>query len=376
MKIRCIPTLLALLATSAVAAASDDDDDARRRFRRAVPGGVYAMTNAFDGNEVVAYRRGLDGKLSLLGSFPTGGDGAAFDGGEGLDPLISAYSMLASDDGRFLLVVNAGSNSITAFRINPDASLTRTDVAWTGGVGPNSIAYSDGLVYVSNIDADGEFSGEPDQEGSLPGFRSTRLLGNRPSAVQFSPDGEFLLVSSINAGSAALASGSNDEVVVYRVRRNGRLSAEPVGAATSTELFNSERRNLPSAIGFEIVERGESQFLVVTEAREFQFDDSPPAFPALQTGSASSWRLEEDGSLTPVSLDVLAGTRLFDGERTVCWIEFSADGTIGVFEVGATGLTNIQEVSDLPEVNTQGIVAVDFGPRRRGGDDDDEEDDD
>ena len=148
-----------------------------------------------------------------------------------------------------------------------------------------------GLVYVSNITRQ-EFlaQGEPAQQGSLIGFRlmddgslepvanSIRDLGNRPSAVQFSPDGNFLVAASINAGAAALASGSEDEIVVYQVNADGTLGAGPTGAATSTLRGNVENRNLPSAIGFQIV--GDN-YVVVTEAREFQADGAPPAFLSL-----------------------------------------------------------------------------------------------
>ncbi len=400
-------------------------------------GAVYAMSNDFDRNTVLAYGRADDGTITPIGEFATGGEGAAFDGGEGLDPLISAHALLLTDDNEFLLAVNAGSQTLNAFKVEEDFTLTVTDQARVFGVGVNSIAYSDGLVYVSIIDADGVFDGEPDQEGALLGFEltergrlvrvegSARLLGNRPSAVRFSPDGEFLVVSSINAGSNALASGSVDEIVSYRVQRNGRLIPIPTGRATSTLPNNREGRNLPSAIGFDIVSDDGGQYVVVTEAREFSPEGNPPAFPALQTGSVSTWRLNENGTFAPVSLDVLAGNDFFDGELTTCWIEFSADGNafwvsnalpaslssyafdngeislinvaeargaaaqaddpfgttdgwidldssadgryvyqlfglsgvIGVYAVDGTGLTLIQEVSNLPEANTQGIVA-------------------
>lgn len=421
----------------------------KRRFQRGsirteFAGGVYAMSNKFDRNTVVAYGRNNDGTLSLIGEFATGGSGAAFDGGEGLDPLISAYSVILTKDRRHLLVVNAGSNSISVFRVRRDFSLRLTDVRKVYGVGPNSVAYHNGTLYVSSIDADGEFTGEPDQEGALTGFRllrngklvpirnSVRVLGNRPSAVQFSPDGKFLVVSSINAGSSALASGSDDAIVVYGVNRNGTLSRKEIDGATSTQRDNAQGRNLPSAIGFEIVEDKGKRFVVVTEAREFQPDGTPPAFPNLQTGSVSTWELGDDGQLTPVVLDALAGSSFTDGERTACWIEFSRDGNtfwvanaldasissysfkegkielinqveisgqepdnsspqqafatsdgwidmwrsddgkylyqlfgltgeIGVFKIGdessTSALTEIQRVQDLPEINTQGIVA-------------------
>jgi len=263
-----------------------------------------------------------------------------FYGGEGLDPLISANSVIITEDREHILAVNAGSNTVSVFKINPDFSLRLTDIERVYGVGPNSIAYSNGLVYVSTIDADGQFAGEPDQEGALTGFRlsdsgrltpirrSVRLLDNRPSALQFSPDGRFVVASSINAGSIALASGSEDEIVVYEVNRDGSLSRDPVSAATSTLRGNAENRNLPSAIGFDIVQDNAKQYIVVTEAREFQADGTPPAFPALQTGSVSTWELGRFGDLTPISQDVMAGTSQFDGEITTCWIEFSHDESL------------------------------------------------
>lgn len=340
-------------------------------------GAVYAMSNDFNRNTIVAYGRNADGTLELIGNFRTGGRGAAFDGGEGLDPLISAYSLLLTENRRHLLVVNAGSDSVTVFRIRSDFSLVRTDRKRVRGVGPNSIAYHDGRVYVSTIDADGEFSGEPDQEGALTGFtlsprgklrpirRSVRLLENRPSAIQFSPNGKFLVVASINAGSAGLASNSNDEIVVYGVGRNGQLSAKPLDGTSSTVPGNSQGRNLPSAIGFEIVKDAGKRFVVVTEAREFQPDGAPPAFPNLQTGSVSTWELRDDGTFDPVNLDVIAGNSVSDGQRTACWVEFSRDqSTFWVsnalestlssysFDQGQISLIEAVEIAGTPPDNT------------------------
>lgn len=306
-------------------------------------GAVYAMSNKIEGNSVVAYGRKSDGTLDFIGEFNTGGFGSTdFDGGEGLDPLISQYSVLLTDDRRFLFAVNVGSSSVSLFQVRDNLSLRLVDVAKVRGVGPNSLAFRDGVLYVSTIDADGVFTAEPDQEGALQAFRlldvgatakllpvkkSRRLLNNRPSSIQFSPDGRFLVVSSINAGSSGLASGSTDEIVVYSVSRSGLLSKAPVDAATSTLPNNAEGRNLPSAIGFDIVEDDGRQFVVVTEAREFQPNGLPPAFPALQAGSVSTWELGEHGELSPIVLDAVASATgdVTDGERTVCWIEFSDD---------------------------------------------------
>ena len=151
-------------------------------------GAVYAMSNGngqIEGNVqgdnwIAAYGRADDGTLSLIDRYPTGGKGGDFDGGEGLDPLISAYALTKTEDNQFLLAVNAGSNTISAFSIEENTyGLSLADSEGTNGIGPNSIAHTsalgpdgvNGLVYVSNITRE-EFAdqGEPAHQGSLMGY--------------------------------------------------------------------------------------------------------------------------------------------------------------------------------------------------------------
>lgn len=303
----------------------------------AAAGGVFVMSNILDENTIVAYSRAEDGTISLIGEYPTGGSGGDFDGPEGLDPLISAYSLINTPDNDYLMAVNAGSNTISVMQINDDMSLELVDTESTRGVGPNSLAMNGNLVYVTNIDADGEFEGEPDQEGSIYGYTfangdltpldgSLRELDNRPAAIRFAPDGEHIVITSINAGSAALASGNDDSVVVYGIYESGVPTEAALDGATSTPRGNAEGRNLPSAIGFEMVDRSNGTFAIVTEAREFRSEGQPPIFPGLQTGSVSVFQLGENGSLTGTQLDLLAGQTPTVGQRTACWIVMSPDG--------------------------------------------------
>lgn len=303
----------------------------------AAAGGVFVMSNILDENTIVAYSREDDGTLTQTGEFLTGGSGGDFDGAEGLDPLISAYSIINTPDNEYLLAVNAGSDTISVMRINDDMTLELVDSEPSFGTGPNSLAYNDGIVYVTNIDADGEFQGEPDQQGSIYGYTfvdgeltplpgSGRDLLNRPSAVRFSPDGENLFITSINAGSAALASNDDNELVVYSIDENGIPSDSALSGITSTPQGNSEGRNLPSAIGFEVVDRSDGTFAIVTEAREFRSEGQPPIFPELQTGSVSVFQLGDDGQLSASQLDLLAGQTATVGQRTACWIVVSPDG--------------------------------------------------
>jgi len=76
-------------------------------------GAVYVMTNG-DGqvpdtnvqgdNSIIAYGRNADGTLEPIGPVLTGGAGGDFDGGEGLDPLISAYALTKTPDNSTLQV--------------------------------------------------------------------------------------------------------------------------------------------------------------------------------------------------------------------------------------------------------------------------------
>src|SRR5437870_7773571 len=92
-------------------------------------GAVYALTNSPAGNAVVAYQRGADGSLTPAGSFPTGGMGMA--------GLSSQGAVIVSDDHQLLFAVNAGSNSISSFRIRP-GGLDLADTAASDGTMPIS----------------------------------------------------------------------------------------------------------------------------------------------------------------------------------------------------------------------------------------------
>jgi len=184
--------------------------------------------------------------------------------------LISADSIIVTED-ECLVCVNAGSDTISSFTINDDFSLTLVSTINSGGVGPNSLAYSNGRVFVSNIDRDGfalgdptATRGEPNDEGNVTGFSinangilvpiagSTFNLDNRPADLGFSADGTKLIITSITAGSAALpGADAANSVAVLDVTSSGAVTGM-VGSATGTQVGNALGRNLASAIDFDI----------------------------------------------------------------------------------------------------------------------------
>ena len=162
--------LMLFLAVSVFMISCDDDDDSIQQIEiegqddpnddpAAFVGAVYAMTNGNGqvpgtnvqgDNTIIAYGRDAQGGLTPIGPFATNGFGGDFDGGEGLDPLISAYALTKTPDNSTLLAVNAGSNTITSFNINDDFSLAQAgEPQPTGAVGPNSIAFVERDIAVS-----------------------------------------------------------------------------------------------------------------------------------------------------------------------------------------------------------------------------------
>ena len=76
-------------------------------------GAAYTISNAAAGNQLVVYSRAANGSLARAGSVSAGGLGT----GAG---LASQGAVTVTDDGRTVLAVNPGSNSVAAFAVEAD----------------------------------------------------------------------------------------------------------------------------------------------------------------------------------------------------------------------------------------------------------------
>ena len=90
------------------------------------------QTSADGGNAVLGYCVAAGGTLTSIGSFATGGDGT----GAGLG---SQGAVTLADGGHALLVVNAGSNTVSYFRVLSNGTLWLVDAAPSGGTDPVSV---------------------------------------------------------------------------------------------------------------------------------------------------------------------------------------------------------------------------------------------
>jgi 6-phosphogluconolactonase len=252
-----------------------------------VRGAVFTATNDPAGNAVLAYEIGHDGSFIPAGDFSTGGTGT------GSSLADSGSLVLTSDDG-WLLVVNAGSNTVSVFRVNPDHGtlLTLTDQVSSFGTIPVGLAVSGSLVYVLN-------AGTSSVPGNIFGFYLThhgRLLplagssqplsttaSTAPAQISFNPSGTVLVVTEKNT----------NVLDTYTVDHWGYASGPTVTPSSGATPY-----------GFAFGRHGA---LIVSDAGP---------------GALSSYLVASSGAVTVVSGAVP------DGQTAACWVTTIDGGRI------------------------------------------------
>ena len=254
---------MALVAGFAVANNHNDD------------GAVFVMTNDADANEVIAYERYADGTLHQPESYKTQGRGS---GGK-VDPLASQGSLTLSDDRDWLFAVNAGSGTVSAFRVQ-GAHLYLTDRIRTLGSEPNSVSQHGNLVYVLNTAGSSSVVGFRFNRGHFdPIPNSIRFLSGNAvgsGSVSFSPDGQFLLITE----------KATNKIDTFRVKGDGTLSGivenTDIGPGTFSATFT------PNGVA------------VVAET-----GPAAPGGGATPNASAiSSYRIQPDGTLKAITASI------------------------------------------------------------------------
>ena len=241
---------------------------------------VYTMSNAAEGNEVLAFRQNDDGTLQPSGTFATGGLGA----GSGLG---SQGALVSS--GNLLFVVNAGSDDLSVFR-RFGTQLHLIDRMPSGGIKPVSVTVDRNLVYVLNAGSDniagfvlqwnGKLRALP---GSEQGLSDTGVGG---AQIQFSQDGRSLIVTE----------KATNKVVTFALNRRGIPENRTVTDSPG-----------PTPFGFALAHR---RLVLVSEA----------AGGAPGASTVSSYFIKHDGSL--IVLDPAVAT----GSTAACWVAVTPDG--------------------------------------------------
>lgn len=99
----------------------------------------------------MAYARGIDGTLTQIGSFPTGGKGV-FDLSLQLGPFDSDQEIIVNGQHNLLFAVNPGSDTVAVFRIQADGTLVHTPGSPfpSGGGNPVSLGLAADKLIVVN----------------------------------------------------------------------------------------------------------------------------------------------------------------------------------------------------------------------------------
>ncbi len=331
------------------------------------PGAVYALTNQAGANAVAMYARAADGGLTWIGSVATEGSGA----GTGLG---SQGALALSDDGQWLFAVNAGSNDVSAFRVTA-GGLSLTSRIASGGLRPISLTVHGDILYVLNAGGDGNISGfrvgADGDVSSIPG--STRALSGTnvgPAQVAFSPDGQRLVVTEKTTNRLDVYT-VNDDGVASALTSTASPGGTPFGFAFGhrDELFVSEAAgsassyviahdgSLTVASGAVLTNQGAPCWAVVTQNGKFGYTANA------QGGSISGFAIGNDGTISLIDADgrtaVVGGGNIdlaLSGNSRYLY-ELNGDRSISAFRIEADGhLTAAGRTSGMP-ASTVGLVA-------------------
>lgn len=303
---------------------------------------VFGGTNAAQ-NGVARYWRHGDGRLEFLGVTLTGGRGTdakiipAF-AVSGPDPLISQHSVALNATHTVLMVVNAGDDTVTSFRVGPLGTLSVATRVSSGGHIPNSIAIRGSLAYVANAGdaANGVAANvigfRVGSYGEL--HRITRAVGTfadpgaQPAYVLFTPDGTRLVVTEV----------FTKKIDVFPVHADASLGTATVNASSGGAPFGMTFAS--------------NNTLLVSEAEG----------AIAGAATVSSYQLD-DTHLTPVT------STLASGESGACWFSHTPDGrfayatntgsadhpsSISIYSVAASGALTFVNAAAVPRAAAPG----------------------
>jgi len=280
-------------------------------------GKVFTMTNAADGNQILVFDHQPFQGLIQTDTVDTGGDGT----GAGLG---NQGGLVLSDDGHWLIGVNADSNSISVFLVRR-RGIHLVDTVDSGGEMPISVTQHHHLVYVLNAGSDsiagftmawnGKLTPLADSERELSG------MGTGPAQIGFSPLGDMLVVTE----------KATNSITTFVLDDNG---------VPGSAVVNSSEG--PTPFGFAFDRYGH---LLVSEA----------AGGAENASSLSSYEMMEDGTLTPLASSVPTT------ETAACWVETSRNGRFAF--TTNTGSSSISEFKSEPDgslmlTNDDGVAAT------------------
>jgi 6-phosphogluconolactonase len=372
-RLSALSALAILVAAGTTLSAQNSERFSGLRFR--FPGAVYTMSNGADRNTILIFDRLSDGRLVGAGAVATGGTGT----GAGLG---NQGGLVLSGNEKWLLAVNAGSNSISVLEVRR-RGLRLVEVQPSGGVRPVSVTEHRGLVYVLNAGSDSIVGFTLGRDGRLrPLDGSERPLSSAatdPAQIAFAPDGDVLVVTekATNkivtfeigrhglAGDARMQDSSGQTPFGFAFGKRDQLFvSEAVGGAdnaSATSSYDVDRHGVLTALSASVgTKQTAACWVVVTPNGRFAYVTNTGS------GSISGYAIDFDGTIELLDADgrtALTGDgsapidmAITDGGRFLYSLN-SGTNTIGAFRVHSDGsLTRLPFTSGLPS-GANGLAA-------------------
>jgi 6-phosphogluconolactonase (cycloisomerase 2 family) len=336
---------------------------------------LFVQTDASNGNAVVVYQREGNGSLKEAGVYPTGGLGATLDGAV-VDRQASQGSLLYDRKHNAVLALNAGSDTVTVFRVE-GKTLKATQTIASGGSFPASITIHNDVVFVLNVRGGASIQGFTLKDGTLttvPGWHrelklptGTPEFTHTPGQVGFTPNGKRLVVTTKAADNSLLVWGfrHGKDLSQYPVRNADPgavpfgFTFDPHGHLVVVEAATS------SVANFDLASNGIATLLhrapAVGQAAACWIAASGKLVFTSNAGSAtvSSFYLKQDRPVllahAPTNPGTIDGVVSPDGKYL--YVQTGAQGTVDSFSIGKDGrLTPAGSVTVPNAVGGEGIA--------------------
>lgn len=334
---------------------------------------VYILSNEVSGNAVLEYKRGADGILVFHTSYISGGTGTG--GGLG-----NQGAVIYTQDESALLAVNAGSNSISSFKVNGNGIQLKSTVA-SGGMRPVSIAQHNDMVYVLNAGGNGNISGFRlgNNKKLIPIANSTRPLSSTASGaaqISFVRDGKVLVITekatnkiityTVNEygipGVMHSIISSSTTPFGFAPANNGNVFvSEAVGGAPGASVLSSYQISNNGAIALINGSVGAGQsaacWVVITNNGKYAYTTNTASNNLsnfnvnTNTGSISvNTAIAATSQMGPIDADLSSNSKYL-------YVLNAGSNSISAYAVANNGaLTNIQTVTGLP-AGANGLAA-------------------
>ncbi|AEA61429.1 lactonase family protein [Burkholderia gladioli] len=307
---------------------------------------LFAQTNDAQ-NAVLHFVRNADGTLTAMPSLATGGKGTNgvnyFMGNTvAPDALTSNNSLIVSPDGTRLFVANAGDNTVSVFSIS-GSTLSLLAVSPTGGTRPTSLAFSNGVLYVTHQQGAQELGAYlvgDDGKLSAIGQYAVVVQDALPTQVSLSPDGKFVIVNGFLRTVTPTA--PLNTLLAFPVQADGTLGTPVNSTSAGVGPFGG-------------------RFGTGALASTYVVTDAPG-------GSVESFSFSEpSGNFTSTGAPVTV-----TGQAAPCWISLTPDnrfayigngsGAVSLFSIDGAGkltLVNASAAAETPVAGQSSAFAND-----------------